>query len=55
MTEILSLIYFIGLIMTGVAVGSYTGAAALGFVIIGSGAVVYAGAMGMALYLQRKS
>lgn len=42
MRERLSVIYFAGLIMFGIAMGSYTGVAEYAFMIVGGGAVCYA-------------
>ncbi len=51
MTELLSGLYFIGLIILGAAIGSHTGVAQYGFMIIGGGTVLYTGAMGIVTYL----
>lgn len=52
MIELLSGLYFAGLIMLGVAIGSYANVAQYGFMIIGGGTVLYTGAMGIVTYLK---
>lgn len=50
----LSLVYFVGLVVFGIAVGSHTGVAEYAFMTIGGGAIAYAGVMAMLSYLHKK-
>ena len=51
MSRLLSLFYFVGLIMFGIAVGSHTNVAEYAFMIIGGGTTLYAMVMGIVIYL----
>jgi hypothetical protein len=53
MIELLSVMYFAGLVMFSAAIGSYTGIAEYAFMIIGGGVVCYAVIVG--LFIMRKS
>lgn len=41
MIEILTALYFVGLIFVGVSIGSYTGVSEYGFGFIGGGVILY--------------
>ena len=51
MGEALIILYFIGLIMLGIATGSHYGTAEYTFIIIGSGSVIFATLVGGIRYL----
>jgi hypothetical protein len=54
MVELLSVLYFIGLVMFGAAVANLTGVIPHGFMIIGGGTIMYTIVLTMILYLHKK-
>jgi hypothetical protein len=52
--RVLSLLYFFGLVMFGIAVANLNEVPAHGFMIIGGGTIAYAASIAMLLYLHKK-
>jgi hypothetical protein len=52
--RLLSVIYFAGLIMFGIATAKLTDVVPYGFMIVGGGAILYAGLGSIVLFLHKK-
>lgn len=53
MERIISLIYFIGLFIFGISIGSYCHVPQYAFMIIGGGIVIYTAIAGIVIYLNK--